>query len=139
MLLVLPITCLNGCHIINNEIICVKNGHCSILFFNHHIACHHLSILPYIFQSSKSCAITLYLSLYHYSHPPPSSHHSSQPIRSLFLVQAKQALKEAPKDDEEVDRKEEGEIDKGFTESSSSEDEELTEEGKIMNVVLLTF
>ena len=46
------------------------------------------------------------------------------------VLQAKQALKEAPKDDEDLDRQEEGEIDKGFTESSSSSEDELTEEGK---------
>ena len=47
-------------------------------------------------------------------------------------LQAKQALKEAPKDDEALDRQEEGEIDKGFIESSSSSEDELTEEGKTL-------
>ena len=46
-------------------------------------------------------------------------------------MQAKQALKEAPKDDEALERQEEGEIDKGFTESSSSSEDELTEEGEL--------
>ena len=48
------------------------------------------------------------------------------------VLQAKQALKEAPKDDEALDRQEEGEIDKGFIESSSSSEDELTEEGKTL-------
>lgn len=39
----------------------------------------------------------------------------------------KEALKEAPKDDEEAERHETGEIDKGFT--SEEEEDELTEEG----------
>lgn len=42
--------------------------------------------------------------------------------------QAKEANKELPKDDQEIERKEEEEIDQGFVESSSSEDE-LTEKG----------
>jgi hypothetical protein len=42
--------------------------------------------------------------------------------------QAKEANKALPKDDDVVERKEEEEIDKGFVESSSSEDE-LNEEG----------
>ena len=49
---------------------------------------------------------------------------------NTYVSQAKQALKEAPKDDEALDRQEDGEIDKGFTESSSSSEDELTEEGK---------
>ena len=44
-------------------------------------------------------------------------------------LQAKEANKELPKDDQEVERKEEEEIDKGFVDSSSSEDE-LTEKGQ---------
>ena len=51
-------------------------------------------------------------------------------IVMLSPSQAKQALKEAPKDDEAIDRQEDGEIDKGFTESSSSSEDELTEEGE---------
>ena len=46
-------------------------------------------------------------------------------------LQAKKAIKEVPKDDEEVDRQEEGEIDRGFTESSSSSEDELTEAGTV--------
>ena len=42
-------------------------------------------------------------------------------------------MKEAPKDDEELERQEEGDIDKGFTESSSSSEDELTEEGERTN------
>ena len=49
-----------------------------------------------------------------------------------MVVQAKQALREAPKDDEALERQEEGEIDKGFTESSSSSEDELTQEGKCL-------
>ena len=40
-------------------------------------------------------------------------------------------MKEAPKDDEELERQEEGDIDKGFIESSSSSEDELTEEGEM--------
>ena len=47
----------------------------------------------------------------------------------VLHLQAKKAIKEVPKDDEEVDRQEEGEIDRGFTESSSSSEDELTEAG----------
>jgi len=66
------------------------------------------------------------------AHPPHT--HSYLPTHTHqsylhFPPQAKQAIREEPKDDEEVDRQEEGEIDKGFTESSSSSEEELTEEG----------
>jgi len=46
------------------------------------------------------------------------------------VLQAKKAIKEVPKDDEEVERQEEGEIDRGFTESSSSSEDELTEAGQ---------
>lgn len=49
--------------------------------------------------------------------------------------QAKEALKEAPKDDEEVERHETAEIDKGFT-SSEDEDEELTEAGKELKALM---
>ena len=56
--------------------------------------------------------------------PPPHTH-------ILTHLQAKKALKEVPKDDEAVARQEEGEIDRGFTESSSSSGEdELTEAGE---------
>ena len=48
----------------------------------------------------------------------------------VCTLQAKKAIKEVPKDDEEVDRQEEGEIDRGFTESSSSGEDELTEAGE---------
>ncbi|XP_064382370.1 general transcription factor IIF subunit 1-like [Halichondria panicea] len=47
---------------------------------------------------------------------------------------AKEAIKEVPKDDEEVERAEEGDIDKGFSESSS--EDELTEEGKELNALI---
>ena len=46
-------------------------------------------------------------------------------------VQAKKAIREVPKDDEEVERQEEGEIDRGFTESSSSSEDDLTEAGAV--------
>ena len=46
-----------------------------------------------------------------------------------MYVQAKKALKEDPKDDEEVERQEDGNIERGFTESSSSSEDELTEAG----------
>ena len=47
------------------------------------------------------------------------------------LLQAKQEVKDQPRDDAEVERKEEKDIDHVFVESSSgSEDEELTESGK---------
>ena len=45
------------------------------------------------------------------------------------VSQARQTQKDLPKDDEEIDRKEQVDIDKGFVESSSSEDE-LTDKGK---------
>ena len=48
-------------------------------------------------------------------------------------------MKEAPKDDEELERQEEGDIDKGFTESSSSSEDELTEEGEKMEVGQVLF
>ena len=47
-------------------------------------------------------------------------------------MQAKKAIKEVPKDDEEVDRQEEGEIDRGFADSSSSSEDELTETGPVL-------
>ena len=47
-------------------------------------------------------------------------------------MQAKKAIKEVPKDDEEVDRQEEGDIDRGFTDSSSSSEDELTEAGPVV-------
>ena len=44
----------------------------------------------------------------------------------------KEILQDAPKDDEELERQEEGEIDKGFSdsESSDSDQEKLTKEGR---------
>lgn len=59
-------------------------------------------------------------------------HHSlpSLPSSVPSCLQAKKAIKEVPKDDEEVERQEEGEIDRGFTESSSSSEDELTEAGQ---------
>lgn len=57
----------------------------------------------------------------------------------LLLLQAKKAIKEVPKDDEEVDRQEEGEIDRGFTESSSSSEDELTEAGTYIHSERIIF
>jgi hypothetical protein len=51
-------------------------------------------------------------------------------------MQAKKAIKEVPKDDEEVDRQEEGDIDRGFTDSSSSSEDELTEAGKEIQALM---
>ena len=59
----------------------------------------------------------------------PFLHFPLTPFLPPFL-QAKKAIKEVPKDDEEVERQEEGEIDRGFTESSSSSEDELTEAGQ---------
>ena len=53
---------------------------------------------------------------------PPHAH-----THTHTCPQAKEANKELPKDDQEVERKEEEEIDKGFVDSSS--EDELTEKG----------
>ena len=52
------------------------------------------------------------------------------------FLQAKKAVKEVPKDDEEVDRQEEGDIDRGFTDSSSSSEDELTEAGPVVKELI---
>ncbi len=59
--------------------------------------------------------------------PLPSLPFSSLPPPSFVLLQAKKANKEVPKDDEEIERKEDGDI--AFVDSSSSDEEELTEKG----------
>ncbi len=46
-----------------------------------------------------------------------------------MCIQARQRQKDLPKDDEEIERKEQVDIDKGFVESSSEEDE-LTDKGE---------
>lgn len=53
-----------------------------------------------------------------------------------FIAQLLKEVKEQPRDDAEVERKEEGGIDEVFAEKSSSSDEEedLTESGKLISL-----
>lgn len=84
--------------------------------------------VPFLFQLGLHTHV-LPLSSHPLPPTPPTPMYSTPP-------QAKEANKALPKDDEVVERKEEEEIDKGFIDSSSSEDE-LTEKGERLSVVSL--